>query len=437
MAQRPADAPRVTDRAAARARAVAGVAARPAVALPLAVLVLAASLLLHVRNAAGPQQPPPFGLFHFADFRDTVWLPARDLLAGNDPYDLRAYLRRNPGAQEFPLYAPGVLVLGVLVAWLPLWAAMALWWVVLVASLAVVGRVALRWARLPVGAAPVALVVALVVLTPPGRQALSAGQVAIPAAAACLVALGSDRRWAAAAAVAVALVKPQVGIPLLGVLLVLGRWRAARDGTALAVLVSLPVAVLLAVRAGGPVAWVRTLVDNLGLSFSSPATSASRSGSTRIDVAGLLSRLGVGLSSTVTLALTLVVLAALLVVLAVVARRHRTTPAVAACTVAGALVLAAPTELYAYVVTVPAVVAGLARLTATGADRRLGLPGLALLVPFVHLATVDELLGLPDLAVLNTAAVVVGSVVLPLALRPARTPGTTEPSPATGMAAPD
>ncbi|HEX9995274.1 MAG TPA: glycosyltransferase 87 family protein, partial [Acidimicrobiales bacterium] len=88
------------------------------------VLLFLAGLLVNAvdlarpadRSAARPGDPTPQV---FRDYRDTAYWPVRDLVAGNNPYDVHGYLDRRPGLQEFGLYLPAWLLLALPLAVLP------------------------------------------------------------------------------------------------------------------------------------------------------------------------------------------------------------------------------------------------------------------------------------------------------------------------------
>ncbi len=408
----------------------------PALALvwlvPAAVLVSYAFLFW--RTGMGVQTPPPWPRWSMVDFRDTVWVPVRDMFAGHDPYDLTNYLLRHPASQEFPPYAPGWLLVSAPFAALPWPAAMLAWGVVTAAALAVLARSSADVAD-RAGPAWVALPLAFVLLSPVGNQPFSAGQFAPVAAASCLIALITPRASLAAAATAVALVKPQVGLPLLLLLTVQGRWRTALAGAAVAAAVSAPVAAVLAVRSGGVGAWLSVLRRNAELTAVSPATAADRAGSTRVDVVGTLQRIGVEPSTTSTAALTLAALLLSLGCAVASWRLLRRAPddpralAVWWASAAGALLLWTPNELYSALVMLPAVLVVAARLISrTGpATGWWMLPGLLLAVPFLHVHRIDAALGLSAVGeVINGSAVLAGTAVaglVALRLRPRRERG--------------
>ena len=83
------------------------------------------------------------------DFRDAAYYPARAVLHGHDPYDVKDYLRRYPVEQEFPLYSPGFVLLNMPWSLLPYRVAAVLAWIANLALTVVVARLALRRARLP------------------------------------------------------------------------------------------------------------------------------------------------------------------------------------------------------------------------------------------------------------------------------------------------
>ena len=147
-------------------------------------------------------------------------------------YDPAPYLAANPGSQEFDPYAPAWLLLSAAFAPLPFTAAAAAD-LVLGAVLAVVLiRLLLRWADprlLPLGT-PIGLI--WLEVWSPGRYSLQNGGTLLIFIGWVLVMRALVRRQASWGALGLALVllKPQFGLPLVVVLVVAGRWRTALNG---------------------------------------------------------------------------------------------------------------------------------------------------------------------------------------------------------------
>jgi hypothetical protein len=188
-----------------------------------------------------------------ADFRDTVYWPVRDLASGHDPYDPRGYRERRPVAQELDLYAPAHLALHAPFAVPPYRVAEGLWFAVLVCLVVAFGAVVLRALDLPVLPATVAALGAALLLTEPGQAAVYVGQLDPETVLGCALAIvwARTRPGIAAAGLALAMLKPQFGVPLAILLLARGATRPVLRGVAIAAAVSLPVVVLLVRAAGG------------------------------------------------------------------------------------------------------------------------------------------------------------------------------------------
>lgn len=332
----------------------------------------------------GPLESPPQGRpFAFADFRDTVWLPIRDLLSGGVPYDVQNYLERYPWAQEFLLYVPHYFLLAWPLALLPFDVAATIWMAFLIGCVVMLVAVGVRSAA-AVWAGGVAwlerapwlvpLGTLALTFTPVVNQPLRSGQWAIPCALGAVLALTSpSMRWQVAG-VMLAMVKPPVALPLLVLLVARKAWRPALAGVALTGLAALPIGVIVLVRLGGLGKGLDVFANNFSYGYTSPVggTSGDRVASTRVDITGSLWRAGVDITPTLTavLAGTLLVVA----VAAAVVALHRFGAMHPATLVANgvAIACAVPNELYATMVLVPAVVAaslGVLGLLLPSADR--------------------------------------------------------------------
>ncbi|MGX7829135.1 glycosyltransferase 87 family protein [Actinokineospora sp. 24-640] len=256
------------------------------------------------------------------DFRDALYYPIREFLAGGIPYDPAAMFANWPVRQDFNLYQPYHLVLHLPFA-LPgyrvgaiAFAAASL--ALLVALAAMAGR-EVR-VRVP-GSAVVATVVlaALLVISQVGKAQLFVGQVnplvAVGAAAAVALRVRNPR-WAAVA-LAVAWLKPQFGLPLAVLLAARGSRGVALRGTAIAAAASLPVVVLLVVRAGGVGAFLDIVAANLTHARGTDYGAVDSMTAQRVDVAAVFYRVTGWLPPAAELAAVL----AVLTVTALLARR--------------------------------------------------------------------------------------------------------------------
>lgn len=239
------------------------------------------------------QEPHQLG-----DFRDTIWVPGQYLLSGGNPYDTPSYVAAHPWAQEFNLYAPVWLVLSVGLSLLPFSVATAVYLALGAAGAAGFLWVTLRlvaphWVRFGV---PLGLV--WFALWSPSRYALQNGGTWLVLLGCVLVLDGLTRpapadRRRIAVGVALALIKPQFGVPLLVFALAAGRRDAVWRGVVGLAVASLPAGVACVVAAGGIGEFVDGVRANLAYSSSpdSPTGLASPFNG-RIDVLGMAARLG-------------------------------------------------------------------------------------------------------------------------------------------------
>lgn len=349
-----------------------------------------------------PWEGPPFPAFAFVDFRDTVWHPIGDLVDGQVPYDVATYLQRHPQAQEFLLYLPSYFFVVAPLLALPYPVAVALWTVVLATCVTWLARRCLDLAapgllaRRPALLVPAAM---LFSLTPVINQPLRSGQLAIPCAVGAVVAITSTRPWAITAGTCVALVKPPVGLSLLLVLFCLSRIRPALRAVAISALLSLPVGIVVLDRLGGLGRAAEVALASVRFAGTSPYGGTGASASTRVDVIGVLGRIGVFPPTWVAAVLVLATLVVAAAVLLIAARRfplhHPAVLAAATCT----LVLVVPNELYG---VIPMAVAAAVAIAAAVAARSAGLPMLRpallaslLTVPFLNVHRWHDLIHLP------------------------------------------
>lgn len=335
------------------------------------------------------------------DFRDALYFPVREFLAGGNPYDPAAMFAHWPVRQNFNLYQPYHLVLHLPFA-LPgyrvgavLFALTSLVLLVVLAAMAA-SRVRTR-VPVPVVTGTVAIA-AVLVLSQVGKAQLYLGQVnplvAVGAAGALLLRSANPRL--AVLALAVAWLKPQFGLPLAVLLFARGSRGVALGGTAVAAVASLPVVALLVVRGGGVGPLLDTLAANLAHASNTGYGAVDSLTAERVDLPAVLFRVTEWLPPAVE-PLTLV---AVLGVSAVLARRldrlpDPDAPAVADLLTCLAVVVAVVHQPGDVLFAVPAAV-----LVAAGCWHRRGERGwrwpvvavAALAVPFLHLHAVDSVI---------------------------------------------
>jgi hypothetical protein len=228
------------------------------------------------------------------DFRDALYFPIREFLAGGNPYDPAAMFTHWPVRQSFNLYQPYHLVLHLPFV-LPGYRIGAVAYAVVSLLLLVVlaGMAASRIRSTVPLATGTAVLAALLVLSQVGKAQLYLGQVnplvALGAAGALLTRFSHPRL--AAVALALAWFKPQFGLPLAVLLFARGSRRVALSGTAVAAVASLPVAALLVVRSGGIGPFLDTLAANVAHATGTDYGAVDSPTGQRVDVAAVLYRL--------------------------------------------------------------------------------------------------------------------------------------------------
>ncbi|OXM56121.1 hypothetical protein CFP71_14930 [Amycolatopsis thailandensis] len=229
------------------------------------------------------------------DFRDALYFPIKEFLGGGNPYDPAAMFAHWPVRQDFNLYQPYHLLLHSPFA-LPGYrvgaVAFAVLSLLLLIALAILAAHAVRRV-VPVSlTVTTAVVAALLVISQVGKAQLYVGQVnpliALGAAGALLA--RRDRPGWAAAALALAWLKPQYGFPLAVLLFARGSRRVALTGTAVAAMASLPIVVLLVLRTGGIGAFLDVVVANLTHARSTGYGAVDSFTSQRIDIAAVFFR---------------------------------------------------------------------------------------------------------------------------------------------------
>lgn len=305
-----------------------------------------------------PDAAPPdgFGGLYGADFRDTVWLPIRDFLAGNLPWDYRSYVARYPYAQSYPLYTPWywwpALVFQVLpyrvgfVAWIGLSTA-------LITAQITWGVRTLAGSRGWRSWVLIAAIVGVVFLTRAGRSGIEATNWAPICGVAAAFAISCRIRGAALVlCLMLALVKPQVGLMVIVVCLLNGAWRAVLVALGAATALSLPIAIVAAVRAGGVANLVRIGLDVIALGYG-PGGGPGTPHSTDINLSGTVQHLQPDLGQPWTTALTL--LAAVITLTGYLGCRRAAGPTSAQAMISGGLAvcLVLPNLIYSTVVLIP------------------------------------------------------------------------------------
>ncbi|MEU4443263.1 glycosyltransferase 87 family protein [Actinosynnema sp. NPDC050801] len=328
------------------------------------------------------------------DFRDALYFPIREFLAGGNPYLPATMFDHWPVRQGFNLYQPYHLLLHAPFA-LPGYRVGAVAFTVasllLLVVLALLAAGRLR-PHVPL-ALGTAVIVTLLVLSQVGKAQLYVGQVnpliAVGAAGA-LLARRDAPRWASAA-LALAWLKPQFGLPLAVLLFVRGSRRVALTGTAVAAAASLVVVVPLVVRDGGVGPFLDVIAANLAHAGQTAYGAVDSMTAQRIDLAAVCYRV-VGWLPPGAEALALV---GVLATSAVLARRldRMGEPAAADLLTCLAVVVAVVHQPGDVLIAVPSVVAVGVVWWRHRRERgwwRVGPAVLLLLVPFAHLHFVSQ-----------------------------------------------
>lgn len=326
----------------------------------------------HLPAADAPTRWVGYAMY---DYRDTVWLPIRDLLHGGQPWDGAAYAQRHPQAQIFPLY----LVHYWLVAWplalLPWRASVVLWLGVMSACYAALVHlsVAAFWRRTMLKRPWLVAALMLVGWSfRPVRTVFSLGQLALPCAVGTTIALLAHRRTRASVlGTTLALVKPPVGLALILAQVSTRRTRTSIAGVLAAGLGMVPVLATMAILDRGP----RRLVHQMWLTLRA-GEGGGPGINTHTDVASTLSRLG--MPSTPALLFDLLVAAALLLTARRRTAQEGDTTVWTLTTACLVLVLITPNILYCTLALFPAMSALAAHLA--GSDRQRGRAAFILLL---------------------------------------------------------
>ncbi|MFC3890523.1 glycosyltransferase family 87 protein [Lentzea rhizosphaerae] len=350
------------------------------------------------------------------DFRDALYFPVREFLNGGNPYDPAVMFAHWPVRQNFNLYQPYHLVLHLPFA-LPDYrvgaVAFALACLVL---LIVLATMAAGRAGLPLVAGTV-VVATLLVTSQVGKAQMYVGQVnpliAVGAAGALLLRTRSPG-WASAA-LALAWLKPQFGLPLALLMFIRGDRKVALLGTGIAAAASLPVVVILVLRTS-----VREFLDvisrNLAHASHTGYGAVDSMTAQRVDLAAVFFRT----TGWLPPAAELLALGGVLAVTAVLVRRlDRTSSEAADVLTCLGVVVALVHQPGDVLIAVPALVALAVTCWRNRKERHWKLAAAATLlvtVPFAHLYFVDtaikELLGARASVTLDGLAVVAAWGVL-------------------------
>lgn len=360
------------------------------------------------------------------DFRDALYFPIREFLAGGNPYDPAAMFEHWPVRQNFNLYQPYHLVLHLPFA-LPDYRIGAIAFTLAsLVLLAVLGLLAARQAKLPL-VLGTTVIATLLVTSQVGKAQLYVGQVnpliAVGAAAA-LMARSSHPR-VAALGLAVAWLKPQFGLPLAILLFARGSRRVSLGGTAIAALASLPVVGLLIYRGGGVGSFLDVISANLAHASGTSHGAVDSAMAQRVDLPAVFFRVTDWLPPAAELLALVGVLAATAYLARKLDRGDDDSRSLADLITGVGAVVALVHQPGDVLIAVPAMaaVAMVCWRRRTELDWRLtGLALVALAVPFAHLYFVNSaIIGLfgsrVDVTVDGVAIVVAWALLVVVAAR--------------------
>jgi hypothetical protein len=254
---------------------------------------LCAAGLLITRTLVGRYVPgkPHTQAWGLVDFRDAIYYPVVALLDGNNPYDAVAYAGTYPVGNTFPPYLPLTLLVHLPFGLMPNTAAAVAYLLTTALLTLLVAVLSLRLVRVQPSWSGVFLIAALILLSRPGYWNLYLGQYSATLAVGCYAALywAATRPGLAALGVAVAMLKPTYGLPLIVMMLAMGHVRAVVGGVAVSGALSAAVAGVIVRNVGG----LGAFLDSLGSSHASfgmdPAVDPTLS-TYRVDAVALIGR---------------------------------------------------------------------------------------------------------------------------------------------------
>ena len=251
-----------------------------------------------------------------SDFRHAVYYPSRAFWQGLNPYSSSRYMERYPVTTVVSPYAPASFLLFAPFGLLPLGPASVAYFILTVVLTLVLAWAALRLSGWQASTSAILAVAGILLLARPGHWNLLSGQVTLIVVLAFYAAL----TWArsspqlAGAGLALALLKPSFGLPLIPVLLARGAPRAVAWGLGIAAALNIPILLLLVRREGGPSSFLTTVAQSYGMFASRPENDVLQ-GVWRVDLVASLSRiLNYRLGTLAVLLVTTVILGVLIVV---------------------------------------------------------------------------------------------------------------------------
>lgn len=231
------------------------------------------------------------------DYRDIIVVPGRFLWRGGNPYDPLTYLPAHPWAQEFDPYSPSWLLLSMILGPLPIQVGGAIFLVLVSFALAYFCVLCARLMA-PRASSALAPLLFLWCLVWYPTRVMGSSLIVVFGIMLVLTHDGDSGRrppfWRDAAAwgVALSLFKPQFGVPFMVLLLISRRWGTVVRGLLLELLMALVPLTVAIVSAGGPVAWLQSVIRDIEHASSADSAAGLQSASlARIDIPAMWMRL--------------------------------------------------------------------------------------------------------------------------------------------------
>jgi hypothetical protein len=252
-------------------------------------LGLAIARVAPLRQVGGLRVSAPWVM---DDFRHVVYYPSRAIWDGINPYDSSTYMNRYPVEVAVSLYAPALFLLSLPFGLLPLGPASMSYFLLTVVLTLVLAWAVLRLSGWRATLPAILAVGGLVLLSRPGHWNLLSGQVTLILVLAtyCALRFSHSAPRLAGVGIALAMLKPSFGIPLVPALLAQGAHRALAWGVGLAAALNIPVLAVLVRREGGLSPFLTTVAQTSHSTATKLAADAI-GGVWRVDLPALVSRL--------------------------------------------------------------------------------------------------------------------------------------------------
>lgn len=202
-------------------------------------LALAATLA-HMARELDVEGEQSLGGAALSDFRDAFYYPGVALLDGRNPYAPIDYLDHYPVGSAYPLYSPVSLAAHLPLSLLPYRVAQVVFIAANVAFLLLLAALSLRLAGVRPTLNSILVIGAVLILSRPGHQNLFLGQCTFYVVGGAYLALlqARTRPWLAGAGLAVAALKPTIGVPLAFLMLCRRDARAVGAGVAISAVIA-------------------------------------------------------------------------------------------------------------------------------------------------------------------------------------------------------